>query len=375
MRAPFRHTPSVGQAFDRGPNNFDLIRLFAALIVLVSHCYPLSGLRIEPFAHYLGEYDTGGGWGVAIFFVISGFLVTRSALERSRADYARSRLLRILPALLLVSCVESFVIGPLCTTLPLPAYFTSGRTYAHLMNALVFHLRQTLPGTFTANPLPYEVNGSLWTLPVECMFYILLPAAAAVGLLRARAAWLLPCGAALALALGVTFGGWDWDHQGWRLFPGGHAFSVFKEAVYFLAGAGLWVYRARVPHSGALAAACVLLLIACAGRDYRLAAMYVALPYLVIYAALTPPLLARGLARTGDLSYGVYLFAFPVQQATVALRGGIITPLELLAWSLPPCLVLAALSWHFVEKRALRFRRPARATVQSASLREATPAA
>src|SRR5262245_53522115 len=96
---PASSARTLGEVFDPKNNNFDIIRLFAALLVLISHCYPLTGVATDPFAHYFGEYDTGGGWGVAIFFVISGFLVTRSVMERSTWVYLRSRVLRIVPAL------------------------------------------------------------------------------------------------------------------------------------------------------------------------------------------------------------------------------------------------------------------------------------
>lgn len=346
---------TLGQAFDSTDNNFDLIRLFAAVVVLVSHCFPLTGRMYEPFAAYLGGYDTGGGWGVSIFFVISGFLVTRSVLQRPVAVYARSRVLRIIPALALISFFEVFVIGPLFTAFSPAQYFTTAQTYFHLRNAAVFWLSTTLPGTFLANPHSAAVNGSIWTLPVECGFYILLPVIGGVGLLKPARLPILLAVVAGVVGYGVVQLGWDWDHQGGTALIG-PLYSVLKEFVFFLSGALLWVHRDRIPFNGWLAAGCVVLLIAFGNRDYRVLVMNITLPYLVIYFALDKRFRVRLYDEIGDLSYGTYLFAFPVQQAIVAACHGVLKPSELLALALPVTLVLAVASWNLVERPALAIR-------------------
>ncbi|MCB2108297.1 MAG: acyltransferase [Rhodobacteraceae bacterium] len=347
---------TIGQSFNPKENNFDLIRLFAAVLVLVSHCYPLTGQVTEPFANYLGEYDTGGGWGVAIFFVISGFLVARSVLGRSVGIYFTSRALRILPALALVTVFEIVVIGPMYTTQRLGAYFSNGETFRHLQNVSIFWIRQVLPDTFATNPQAHIVNGSLWTLPIESAFYILLPVACVLGLLKPRP--VLACLAIVAAltAYTTTVLGWGWANQGGLLFPGGPAYYVLKQGLFFLIGAAFWIHRDNIPHNKYLALGCVALLVVFAWKEYRLVAMYIALPYLVIYAALARGIHARLGETIGDLSYGTYLFAFPVQQAIVAAHDGALGPGRLLLFALPLVLGLAFLSWRFVEQPALRLR-------------------
>ena len=347
---------TIGTAFVSRDNNFDLIRLLAAAAVLVSHCYPLTGQVTEPFANYLGEYDTGGGWGVSIFFVNSGFLLTRSVLGRPVGTYFRSRIFRIIPALALVAFVESFLIGPVFTTLTLQEYLTNSETYNHLKNVSVFWIRQVLPETFAQNPEAYSINGSLWTLPIESAFYIALPCLAFIGLLRPWRIIALTVLTAAWLVYGVTELNWSWANQGGLLFPGGPAYYVAKEALFFLIGALFWVHRDRIPMNGYLAIASVLLLTLFAYREYRLIAFYIALPYLVIYVAFAKQFRLRLYDKIGDLSYGTYLFAFPIQQAVVAAHGGDIGPIRLLFFALPLTLCFAAASWYLVEKPALGFR-------------------
>ena len=170
VRAPVR---SIADRFQPTHNNFDLLRLLAAISVLVSHSFSLTHSPDEPYYKYLGGYDTGGGIAVSVFFVISGFLVTRSLQSRSVENYLLARVLRILPALALVTLFETFVVGPIFFHGTLRQYFASG-ALDHLLNMFVFFMRLTIPGVFTDLPHP-GMNGSLWSIPAECTFYLLLP--------------------------------------------------------------------------------------------------------------------------------------------------------------------------------------------------------
>ena len=141
---------TFADAFDVNDNNFNLIRMVAATLALVSHCFPLAGVyNWEPFSYYLGNYDTGGGWGVLTFFVISGFLVTRSVLHHTTIDYLISRVLRIVPALVLAMAVTVFLIGPSLTSEPRLNYFMSPETWRYLLNVDVFQLTQKRPADFS----------------------------------------------------------------------------------------------------------------------------------------------------------------------------------------------------------------------------------
>jgi hypothetical protein len=155
-------------AFDPKHNNFDLVRLIAAVTVLVSHAYPMSAsTRPEIFDRIFG-YGDGGSAAVAVFFVLSGFLIARSVERSTTTRFFEARILRIVPALLAVSVFEAFVIGPIFFNGPMPSYWPEA--WEHLLNARVFGLRGDLPGVLASNPIPNYVNGSLWTLPDRVPF-------------------------------------------------------------------------------------------------------------------------------------------------------------------------------------------------------------
>ena len=156
-------------------NNFNIIRILAALAVLVSHSFILTGIGAEPIKAVTGI--TLGGMAVDVFFITSGFLVSASLLtRRSIPEYLCARALRIFPAMLVVTGLTVFCLGVCFTDIPLLSYFTAPATYKYLFKnstliaGVVFHL----PGVFEHNPLKGEVNGPIWSIPFELRFYALL---------------------------------------------------------------------------------------------------------------------------------------------------------------------------------------------------------
>jgi peptidoglycan/LPS O-acetylase OafA/YrhL len=139
-----------------------------------------------------------------------------------------------------------------------------------------------------------------------------------------------------------------------------------KYLASFLIGAALFVHRDRVPLNGWLALASTLPLLLTGHTAARELGLVIGLPYLVLYAALAHPLAFDPRRAFGEWSYGIYIFAFPVQQSLVALLGTGIGPWGLTALALPPTLLLAALSWRFVEAPALRLRRRMRGSGEEA---------
>ncbi len=165
-------------------NNFNLIRFIAASLVLFSHSFALSiGTGdAEPLRQTIGL--TWGVIAVDIFFITSGFLITRSYLsKRSLASFILARLLRIYPALIVAMFFCAFVIGLISTSFSTKEYLASFDTYSFFFknSTLIFGLETRLPGVFSNVPYKGAVNGSLWTLPYEIFMYSLL--AIAIGLL------------------------------------------------------------------------------------------------------------------------------------------------------------------------------------------------
>jgi peptidoglycan/LPS O-acetylase OafA/YrhL len=326
-------------------NNFDAIRLAAASLVIVSHAFPLSSgdNRAEPLYRLSGGQSTLGHLAVLVFFVVSGFLITRS-FERSPnlADFARNRALRLLPALVCMVAAMTLLLGPLLTKLPLAEYFTDSRFASYWLNVTLVTTRYSLPGLFEANPFPRAVNGVLWTLRYEAFFYAVTAGLGVLGLLRGRVLVGL-----VAIALFVP---WLGD------VPGDSYLRMFR---CYAAGSALCLYKDAVPLDGRLAAGA---LAACAlaarlgGFDEVFA---VAGGYLVIYLAFAPWLPLSGAGRFGDFSYGLYIYGFPMQQAVAQVLGAGHGWALNLALGFPLALAFAILSWHGIEKRALRRKRRA----------------
>jgi len=329
-------------------NNFDALRLAAALMVLFSHSYVLSGREaLEPLSRHTG-LDGFGGLGVSIFFVISGFLVTAS-YDRSgnTPAYFAARLLRIIPALAVAVALTALVLGPLVTTLPLAAYFGDPAVWLYVArNVLLYPVTYLLPGVFADNPFPAAVNGSLWTLRLEFTCYLLVPLLAWRRLLRPGPL------AALAVLLAGAYLALTW--LGPDRAPA-MALLAARFGFLFVAGAALYYRReSGWLRRGAVAAAAVAFLAAAAFQPVAMLITPLLLPILVIAFALTPLPGLSSLSRYGDFSYGIYIYAFPVQQAWMfALGPDRLGPWAFTGLTLLCVLPLAAASWMLVEKPAL----------------------
>lgn len=367
---------TLGSSFDPRSNNIDLIRLLAASLVLISHSWPLTGREIDPVTILTGGLVGGGTLAVLVFFTLSGFLVTKSALERPISDYVVSRTLRVVPGLFVASMFDVFVIGVLFTTIPISEYFVSPITREHALNFLVFPTQFDLPHVFYGTPYPH-VNGSLWTLPIECFLYLCLPIVAAFGLLRPRFGW-LPLGLFAAYAVyATTFLGVTDAQRGRWVFPTVQEYPLIQFGLFFLVGSFAYIYRDRVPLSGGLCAIALILLYGARNTIIAPLVFVGGLSYLTLCLAVGTPRIVS-LRRLGDLSYGVYIFAWPVQKSVITLVPGI-GPRTLTWIALPITLALAYLSWHCVEKQALHLRSRLRArrgvslTAQSSAETAVTP--
>jgi len=359
---------SIAHGATTRANNFDLIRLTAALLVLFSHCFPLTGQTWEPLEYATGGLEQAGSLGVMTFFVVSGFLVMRSVMERSPIEFLEARALRILPLFLVVTIFD-VALGAFLTTLDLRTYLAHELTIAHAWNPVfVKGISFALPGVFETLPIR-AVNGSLWSMVVEVGFYAVLFVWSLVRLCNRwfiLGAWAGSVSLHLLVfpAIGVNAA-----NPGPLLWPGAQMFFVAKLATGFLGGAALWLWRDHVPLRGDVALVLAGAIMVTLGTPLNQAAYILGLPYLVIYLALLPPLAPRLFQVIGDLSYGTYLFAFPVQQTLVWTCGPSIGPVTLALMATPVVLVIAALGWRTIERPALALRRSRRSIPHEAPAR------
>lgn len=341
----FAMDPTVEVA--RRTNNFDALRVLAALGVIFGHSWILTGRLAEepPFGDLAPQY-----LGVSVFFVISGYLITGS-WERSRSvgQYVSSRVLRIMPLLILVIVLSTFVLGPAVSTLPAGEYFQNGQTWRYLVN-IAFLPADGLPGVFDSVPYPGVVNGSVWTLRAEVICYAIV---LVLGLLP-RIAQI--CGFILFGVVAATL----------VLFG-----PVVVAGASLSAAGGTWIFfaiaalvRLLVPRSAlrlpiAAVVLAVWILVSILVPTLAIPLAWLALPYVVLSVGLASTPFVRRAARFGDISYGLYLWAFPTQQLVVLIFG--VLPIALnLAVVIAITAALSFASWHLLEKRALaaRFRLP-----------------
>ena len=324
-------------------NNLDVFRLLAACMVIYGHAYavaPEAG-RTDMVARLLG-HDYSGSLAVKIFFFLSGLVVTNSLLhKRNVLHFAIARFFRIWPALALVTVASALLLGPLVTTLSLGDYFAQGATYRHFFDNLLLKTNYSLPGVFVTNPDKAVVNGSLWTLPHEVGAYVALLAVFMVGVFR------LPV---LALAIFVLLLA-DPLTGNRLLFTWRSPLSeVDLLAPCFALGVLLALYKERIEVGLASVSGLVLLYLLFRSSAYSFYFFYAALFTTILY--LSGLAAVRRLKPRSDLSYGVYLWGFPVQQTLQWMLPQQGTLFNQVA-SLGMTLVLGIASWHLVEKRGI----------------------
>lgn len=319
-------------------NNLNLLRFAAASVVLLSHCWPLTqGTPDNEPAMQLFGLELGR-MAVWVFFAVSGFLVASSWERRPNVRaFFLARVRRIFPGLIVMLLGLVFILGPIVTTTSLHEYFTQRQTWSFLLfNATLYELRWDIPGVFNRAAL----NGSLWTLPVEVRCYLVLGLLGWAGALRRSLAYAL-----VAIVLAVL------AYTGWlNLNQAPLAFS-------FLAGVGAWKWRDRIALDGRLALAFLLTALFFMHRraPLSMAMLVLALAYGSLYLAYIPAGAVRAFNRIGDYSYGIYIYAFPVQVTVHQLWPGLGVA-GMFVVAMPITLVLAALSWTLVESPALHGR-------------------
>lgn len=333
-------------------NAFDSIRLFAASAVILSHSFALTrGSDLtEPLFRLTRGQATVGLSAVGIFFIVSGLLISMS-FDRSKTatGFALNRALRLFPGLWVCILLTVFVLGPMLTMLPLIDYFTDKQTWGFLGALVFWPFSSGMGGVFPDNPYPHAVNGSLWTLKYEVACYIGGAILLSTGRWR-RALVLLVWGISMT---GTILLGDPHQHSG-LLYHVGQLFWLFR---FYGAGMLCYLYRDRIPLNtgyGWLAALGVVLAIA---SPLFTEALALGGAYTVLVLAYHAPRWFKRLTRKGDMSYGVYIYAFPVQQALVPFSLSLSWPaLANMALAFPITLGLAWLSWHYVEAPALRFK-------------------
>jgi peptidoglycan/LPS O-acetylase OafA/YrhL len=341
------------------PSGFDYLRLILAIGVAISHSRGVTtGTAGIPLLYRLNLVDATVGGNpltapiLPMFFALSGFLVAGS-LERSKTllTFLGLRVIRIYPALAVEIVLSALLIGTAVTSLPLASYFQDPLFWSYLLNA-IGDIHYKLPGVFVNSPTPDVVNAQLWTVPYELLCYVALAALVLCGAVQRK--FLIPLGAA-GLALARLC-----DYQ----LPIGDiklnaqiGFDGPLLIVCFLAGVSFYLFRNKIAWCyplffGALMASIALIWFIPFGEYPAI----LTLTYVTVYFGLTNTK-RLFLIKGADYSYGIYLYHFVIIQLFVYLaapRSGWFTAII----CVPLSALVAACSWHFIEKPAQHWRKP-----------------
>ena len=344
--APLRDNVHAGGG-PAADNNFNLLRLVFALMVAVYHAVVLPG--VEAWAPAETQLAVLAELGVQGFFVLSGYLVFAS-LERSASlkIYAEKRVRRLYPAY--ASVVIACALSALAFSPEARANLAAVGAYLGWNLVFLNFMALDIPGVFETNRFSV-INGALWTLKIEVMFYLVLPALAIVLKQAGRHRWLvlvLIYAGAEAWRIGLEAAG---NAEGdvllvelSRQLPGQMSFFATGIALHMTKMDARRLQMAGMAGAGLL----VLSLLFAAAEPLRA----VGLGAVAIYLAIGAPRTVEA-ARFGDLSYGLYIVHFPIIQ-TFAAAGLFAMPFLGLGASLVTAFALALVLWHTVEKPALR---------------------
>lgn len=347
---PTQQAPSLsGHA-----NNFDVLRFLFASLVVFSHSYPLGEgheLR-EPLRKLTGQ-TTLGGLSVYCFFIISGFLIAASWERRKTVgQFLKKRVLRIYPGFIIANAVGVFLVAPMAADSAIGNALVSLQQFAwDCMRLQGTQLSDTL---FSQNHL-HAVNGSIWSIAYEFWCYIGVIILGLMPLFHRRSFVLGLFVASLAVAfIFPTY------HLEW--FGGGILGKIFGYPFFwalllpnYLAGVVAWRYRDKLVVSDRVAMMSAIALAVSIPVANSWSVMFpVCGAYLVLWAAFHPLFRLHGFSKYGDFSYGMYLYAFPIQQLLVMHNSGSMNPYALFALAWPLSILAGMLSWYVVERPFLR---------------------
>lgn len=339
-------------------NNFNLIRLIAATLVLVTHSYSLTNREEGDLLFRLTSGSLLFSYtAVATFFCISGYLIFQSAINSTGvASFFFRRVLRIIPGLLGVLFFTVFILGPIFTTLPLYQYFTSLNNYKHLLSAFIYIQNYTIDSVFSSNP-NHAVNGSLWTLKYEFTCYIICFISVYFGLYKKRILFLLLL--ILMLLIRIFLGNrFFWYDYSSPLFLWHNMRYINEWFWFFLSGMVFYMYKDSFRISGLFFLTTLLIYVVFAlfKQEQVLRILsYIVIPTCVfyLYNYKSPE---HAFLGGNDFSYGIYIYGFPVQQTLVFITNNTINIYALIFLSVLLTLPLSIISWFFIEKKALKYK-------------------
>jgi peptidoglycan/LPS O-acetylase OafA/YrhL len=341
---------------------FDAFRLLAAWGVAFSHIYPITGgdSALDPLQAVLGKGNSIGNYSLYSLFILSGFLLSQSLSHSTDPiRYLVNRFIRIVPGFAFAAIVSMLFIVPLLTGRPFGEVLFAKDVWGAIIWS-INGLRDVTGGTLSFSKHPemgHFLNGSLWSIPYEVIYYVLLLAVALVVRKSSRIAIVFFALGAVSL-LGPIFGFASTDWKGAADVPILLPYALLdKTAPYFCAGAFFYGFNQRWPVGGAgFVTSCLLLAASATAGVAHLAFPLLGPPIIVFLGRFTPPL-SGALTKLGDISFGVYLFGWPIG-LLMAAKIESTNPLAIFAATAPVVFALAVITQRIVEGPAQKRLKP-----------------
>ncbi len=344
--------PVVTPAANRN-NNFNILRLILATLVIFSHSPELTdGNRNRELLTRIFGTLSFGEVAVNGFFLLSGFLIVQSWQRKPNfPDYLKKRVLRIYPGFIVASLVSAFIVGPLGSNAA--QYFSEFRFAAFLWDTALLRMPST-PPVFDGQPHAL-VNGAMWTIQYEFRCYLLVALFGTWGLIGRRSQWLALSGVVLLLSLvpeltsKLVFAGSDF------LFA--NQLELIRFLAFFCSGGCFYLFRDRIRYKTGwlIAAALVLCLFMFKEKTAQLG-LATCGAYLLFWFAHAPIKCLERFRNAPDISYGVYLYGWPIQKLLVWYIPSI-SPWLLFVLSCGFSAICGLLSWNLVERPFLNLVR------------------
>lgn len=323
-------------------NNLNLLKFIAAIFVIVSHAFPLSkGAECNDILSDLSRNSIAfGSLAVAIFFMSSGFFVTKSLLKNKNSKkYLHNRFIRIFPPLWFILVICIVVCALFFSSYSLIDFFVSTDFFKYCLNFILIPIHN-LPGVFTNNIYPGVINGPLWTLPLEFVCYIILLVAYKLNLVNKKSYKFV------ALLVILVFIGIN--------FIPLHIFMSVKGYIQpcflFFWGSFYWIYRDEITMKNVYFVLSCILFILLIGLGYGQIGSFLFIPYITLYISFCLPQCNARFASLGNLSYDIYLCGWPIQQMVISEFGGSMAVGLNILISIPLSIMVGYVTYMVIEK-------------------------
>jgi peptidoglycan/LPS O-acetylase OafA/YrhL len=362
----WKEVKPLSEVYNIKKNLFDVLRFVFAIMVIYAHSFSLvkNSEGAHEFVFDLTKGQTNAG-SVAVlgFFVLSGFLTTQS-IENSRGyiDYLKKRMLRVVPAFLVALVATALILGPIYTTKPVMEYLLNKSTWQYIWYNITFNIGEnymsTPNGLFNNAHYAGTANGASWTLPLEVSCYVLLIFLSAFFFLRIRT---------LMLIFTLFVGFLHFLNMKYQYLPAHLPVKYFwalgdfqlphflNFGFYYCAGSLIYLYRDKILYSHRFLVFSLLALFCFIKLGHIGLGFMIFWPYIVIGVGISFSF--QKFHKLGDPSYGLYIYAFPIQQAISMTMGSNFSVYGLFFSSFIITFIFSMISWNFIEKPMLKLKK------------------